>query len=201
MTVPGPLAEPDPAVAGPGPPAAEPDDGSRVSTLRGAGVDVDFRRVTRVVVALGLVTLAVVAAITFVAGFRKNAQITALRTDGVPVVITVTRCMGLLGGSGSNAAGNSCQGSFVLDGHRYVDQVPGYALLVPGSHLQGVTVRTDPALLSTVQALAGQHASWRVYLVPAVLVVVLALLVVVILVRRRRSPAVSDPDPPETPAR
>ena len=117
------------------------------------------------------------AAVTFVAGFRKNAQITALRTQGVPVVVTVTRCIGLLGGSGSNAAGNSCQGSFVLDGHRYVDPVPGYTLFPPGSHLQGITVRTDPALLSTVQVLAGQHASWRVYLLPAVLIVVLVVLV------------------------
>jgi hypothetical protein len=162
---------------------------------------VDFRQVTRIVIALCLVALAAVAVITFVAGFRKNAQITALRTDGVPVVVTVTRCTGLLGGSGSNAAGNSCHGSFVLGGHRYVDPVPGYTLFPPGSHLQGVTVRSDPALLSTVQALAGEHASWRVYLLPGVLFVVLVLLVVVILVRRRRSAPEGDPGPPVTNAR
>ena len=68
-------------------------------------MDVDVRRVTRVVVGLCLVSLFVSAAVLFVAGFHDNAQMNELRTDGVPVEITVAKCLGLLGGSGSNQAG------------------------------------------------------------------------------------------------
>jgi len=43
-----------------------------VTTLRGAGVEVDGRRVGRVAAGACLVTLAVVVLVLFVAGARKN---------------------------------------------------------------------------------------------------------------------------------
>jgi len=89
-----------------------------VTTLRGAAVDVDARRVARVLVGACLLALAALSATFFVVGASKNAQITDLREHGVPVEVTVTRCLGLLGGSGSNDAGYACRGSFTIGGHR-----------------------------------------------------------------------------------
>jgi hypothetical protein len=97
-----------------------------------------------------------------------------------------------LGGSGSNPVGYSCWGSFTLDGRTYRDGIPGTSLLAPGRHLRVLTVPGDPALVDTPQALANEHPTATVYLLPAVLLAVLAFIV---LVRRggRRQPALRSP--------
>jgi len=148
------------------------------------------------VVAVCLVGLAVVSASLFVAGARKNAQITSLRTHGVPVTATVTACIGLMGGSGSNLAGYSCRGRFTLHGHSYTDDIPGNALYPPGARIRAVTVPSDPALLTTARMLAGERASASVFAVPAVLAAVLFLVGTWIArskrrVRRAESPALA----------
>ena len=91
----------------------------------GAGVDVDPRRARQLVVAVCLVALAVVAVILLVAGLQKNAQADSLQQHGVPVTVTVTGCLGLLGGSGSNGAGYACKGTYTFDGRHYVRVHPG----------------------------------------------------------------------------
>ena len=94
------------------PPAAgdgEPAD--RIGQLRGAGVQVDARRVGRVALGIVLATLAVLAVVFTIVGVHTNQQDDRLHRDGVPVTFTVAGCLGLLGGSGSNAAGYSCHGS------------------------------------------------------------------------------------------
>ena len=68
-----------------------------IMTLRGAGVVTDVRRVGRIAVGLCLVGLAVLVVVLFVAGVDKNAQITRLHRDGVPVTVTSTGCTGPLG--------------------------------------------------------------------------------------------------------
>jgi hypothetical protein len=168
-----------------------PDEPGRVGALRGAGVAVDVRRAGRVAVGLVVVGLAVLVVVLFVAGARKNAQITELHAHGVAVEMTVSGCIGLLGGTGSNAAGYSCHGTFTLGGHRYDDQIPGNTLYGPGHKLAGISVASDPALFTTPGTLRTQHASGKVFGVPAVLTVVLALLVVVVVAlgRRRREHA------------
>jgi hypothetical protein len=157
-----------------------------VTTLRGAGVDVDPRRAGRAVLAVCLAALAVVAVVLVVAGAEKNDQDTDLHAHGVPVAVTVTGCTGLLGGSGSNAAGYACKGTYVLDGHRYEQSIPGTAILRPGAVVRGVIAPDDPYLLSTPGMLAGQTASWKVFIAPAVLFLVLVLASVALLLRRRR---------------
>ncbi len=154
------------------PTGAEPGGASEspdrpVTTLRGASVDVDPRRALRVVIAVCLVALTLVAVVLLVAGANKNAQSISLHDHGVPVSVTVTGCLGLLGGSGSNGAGYACKGSYTFDGHRYLQAIPGTTLLHPGDVVQGVIVPTDPGLLSTPAAVAGQQASWRVFIAPA----------------------------------
>ena len=93
-------------------------------------------------------TLAVLVVVFTVAGVHSNNQTDALHDHGVPVTFTVTGCLGLLGGSGSNAAGYSCHGTYALDGHRYTEALPGTAFHRPGAAVAAVAVPGDPALVS-----------------------------------------------------
>ncbi|MDE3087487.1 MAG: hypothetical protein KGJ77_12060, partial [Acidobacteriota bacterium] len=152
--------------------------------------DVDRRRAARVVVALCVAGVVVAAGALFYDGAHKNAQITALRQRGVPVTMTVDDCRGLLGGSGSNAAGYSCWGSFTEASRRYTEYLPGTALHAPGSTVRVVTVSDDPALVTTPAMLAGETASWRVFLLPSTLLGAVAVLAGAVALRRRsRQPA------------
>jgi hypothetical protein len=160
-----------------------------VTKLRGAGVDVDPRRAGWVVAVVCLVALIATALVLFAVGANKNSQATNLRNHGVPVAVTVTGCQGLLGGSGSNAAGYACTGTYNYNGHHFTKTIPGTAFFRPGTQVRGVIVPSDPSLLSTPQAVATQRASWRVFIVPAVLLV-LALVGIAIMIRiARRKPA------------
>jgi len=180
-----------PAPAPSGPPSSS---GAPLSTLRGAGVNYDARKVAHVAVGLCLVTLAVVAVVLTVAGVHSNSQINRLRHDGVHVTVTVTNCLGLMGGSGSNAAGDSCTGSFTLHGTRYTESLPGTAFHHVGSIVAATVVPNDPALVSPDKVLSGQHASLNVFLLPLILLVVLALLVALTIRLRRRNKNAAPPE-------
>jgi hypothetical protein len=170
-----------------------PEAGQRISTLRGAGVDVDVRRAGRVAVVVCLAALAVSVVVLVTAGAQKNAQINRLRQHGVPVEVTVSGCLGLLGGSGSNAAGYACHGSFTFQGRRYSAAIPGNTFYRPGQQVRAITDPDNPALLSTAAIVAGERASWTVFVLPGSLLVVLVLLVALLLRRRRsRSPDPAD---------
>jgi hypothetical protein len=165
---------------------AEPAE--RVGALRGAGVGgVDARRVGRILVGLVLATLAVLVVVFTVVGVHHNQQDDRLHNDGVPVTFTVSGCLGLLGGSGSNAAGYSCRGSYTLDGHTYRVRLPGNDFHRPGSTVPALAVPGDPALVSPVALAQTERSSAGVYLVPVVLFVLLVLLVALLLIVRRRN--------------
>jgi len=167
--------------------------GAPLTTLRGAGVNIDVRKTGRVVAAICLVALAVAAALLLVAGVHKNSQINRLRQHGVPVTVTVSGCRGLLGGSGSNPAGYACQGTFTLDGHRYRESIPGNTLRPPGTKVRAVAVSGNPPLLSTAHAVATDRASASVFVVPIILFVILVGLVGVLLLSPRRMCGASPP--------
>jgi hypothetical protein len=164
---------------------AAPDE--PVATLRGAGVRADPRCVGRVLGGLCAVAIVVTAGILLVAGAHQNAQIAQLRTHGVPVTVSVTGCVGLMGGSGSNAAGYACRGTFFFDGRRYNEPLPGNTLYPPGATFRAVTVPGDPALVSTPGAVARERASNRVFIVPVLLLVAPAVLVAAVTAARRRA--------------
>lgn len=149
--------------------------------------EIDGRRIRTAVVIAFTAVLAALAVSLFIAGARKNEQITRLQRSGIPVVVTVTGCRGLLGGSGSNAAGYSCRGSFILRDHRHVDAIPGDIDRRPGTTVHAVTVASDPGLLATTSQLSAEKASTGVFLLPSVLALVLALVVLFVLLVRRRS--------------
>lgn len=146
----------------------------------------DGRRAAQVVVGLILATLAVLGVLFIVVGINKNNQINELKGHGVPVTYVVSKCLGLLGGSGSNAAGYSCQGSYEIDGRRVFENLPGSSNHAPGDRVKAISVRSDPNLLSTPAILSTEQASSSVFILPAALLGVCALLVLVVLLRRRR---------------
>jgi len=186
------MSAPDPiASSGPRRPSNEP-----VSTLRGAGVNYDARRVGQVIVGLCLATLLVLVIIFTIAGINKNSQINRLHHDGIPVTVTVTNCLGLMGGSGSNAAGYSCTGTFSIDGTRYSESLPGTAFHNPHSSLRAIVVPNDPALVSPVGLARSEHAGLSVFLLPGILFVVLLLSVGLIVVLQRRARRASPPAAP-----
>ncbi|HEV2362533.1 MAG TPA: hypothetical protein VGS21_12590 [Acidimicrobiales bacterium] len=175
-------------VAGDLPSRPVDDSGAPVASLRGAGVEVDARRVVAALGALGLLAMSVLVVVLAVAGADKNAQITRLHRQGVPVTVEVQACVGLIGGSGSNVAGYQCRGAFTLEGSRYVESIPSGVFLSSGTELRAVAVPGDPGLVTTTAALANEHASWKVFALPAILLI-LDLLVAggtAVLVRRRR---------------
>jgi hypothetical protein len=171
-------------------PSGSPSSSSEpLSTLRGAGVNYDARRIGRVLVVVSLVTLAVLVVLFTVAGVHKNSQINKLRHDGVPVTVTVSNCLGLMGGTGSNAVGYSCMGSFTVHDTRYTENLPGTDFHHVGSTVAATVVPSDPALVSPDTILHAEHASFSVFVLPLVLLLILALLiglVVLVLVRQRR---------------
>lgn len=155
--------------------------------------EIDGRRVRTAITIACAIALAVLATSLFVAGARKNGQITSLQRRGVPVVVTVTSCMGLLGGSGSNAAGYVCRGGFTLSGHHYVDTIPGDGDRLAGSKVHAVTLASDPGLLATTSQLSTERASARVFLLPSVVALVLALAVALALFQVRRRSTLERP--------
>ncbi len=168
---------------GPGEPAG------RVGQLRGAGVSVDARLVGKVALGIILATLAVLAIVFTVIGVHTNQQDDRLHHDGVPVTFTVSGCLGLLGGSGSNAAGYACHGTYALHGRHYAEQLPGNGFHRPGSTVPAIAVPGDPALVSPAAMVATEHSSAGVFVLPAILAGVLLLCVALLLVRRRRASA------------
>ena len=130
----------------------------RVGQLRGAGVDnVDPRQLARFAVLILVVVLAVLVIVLYAAGARKNAQVTKLRDQGVPVVVTITQCRGELGGSGSNGAGFVCRGAYRLDGRRYVESIPGDTRYDPGTTIKAVSVPADPKLVALAATVASER--------------------------------------------
>ncbi len=176
--------------------AASPDEEPTVA-LRGASVDVDVRRIGRVLSIVAVVGLGITVIALYVAAFQRNSQITELRNHGMPVEVTVTSCLGLMGGTGQNSAGDVCSGTYVVDGHRYNVVLPGTDLQQRGSVLAGVVAANDPTVFSTKVIVAGERPSPRVYLLPTVLLaieLVLIVLVVRSLRTRRKGSAATDPE-------
>ncbi|HUE08968.1 MAG TPA: DUF3592 domain-containing protein [Acidimicrobiales bacterium] len=138
------------------------------------------------VVGLILATLATLGIVFIVVGINKNDQINELKDHGVPVTYVVSKCLGLLGGSGSNGAGYSCQGSYTINGRRVFENLPGSSQHAPGDRVEAISVPSDPTLLSTPAIVDSERASTNVFILPAVLLGVGAMLGLTVLLRRRR---------------
>lgn len=169
--------------------AAEPPVSATepLTNLRGAKDGLDVRRVGAVFALLCLVGVVVLVISLFVAGADRNSRISNLQSHGVGVEATVTGCRGLLGGSGSNGVGYVCNGTITVDGHRYAEVIPGNSLYATGDKVPLVMVAGDPGLISTPQAVANDRASWKVFILPSVLLLVSLAGVGTLAVRRKRT--------------
>ena len=174
--------------AAPASPAAVTDllPAGATGTLRGAAVDVDARRAGRIAAALAIAALAVTGAFMAIGAYQANAQITNLRQHGVPVEATVTGCVSLVGGSGSNVAGFECTARYTVAGTAYTATLPGIAPHQAGDRVAGIAASDDPALFTTPATLAASRASSRAYLLPAALVLAAGAAGVLLATRRRR---------------
>ena len=131
---------------------------------------VDSRRVAQVALGIVLGTLAVLGVVFTVVGIHTNQQIDRLHNQGVPVTFTVTGCLGLLGGSGSNAAGYSCRGTYSAR-RPPLQRATSRATRStgPGSTVAAIAVPGDPALVSPAAIVNTEHSSASVFVLPAVL--------------------------------
>jgi hypothetical protein len=161
----------------------EPD--RALTTLRGATVGVDPRRAAQITIAIGWVALAALVVVFYLIGINKNDQITSLKQHGVTVEDKVSGCLGELGGSGSNAAGYRCWGTYTIDGSRYTKDIPGNVLRATGSEVAAVADPSDPGLITTVAALDDERASASVFILPSVLLIALVLLTGVLALKTR----------------
>jgi hypothetical protein len=163
------------------------DDGHRaVAVLRGAPVEVDTRQVVRILIALIVATLAVLSVTFFLSGLHRNSDVSNLQQHGVSVSVTVTTCAGELGGSGSNLADYRCVGTFILDGQRFHDTIPGHVFRATGSKAEFVTAKNDPGLLATSLQVRTERTTWSVFVLPFLLLVILIAFLTEVVRRRTR---------------
>jgi hypothetical protein len=171
--------------------ATEPRD---ATSLRGAQAQPIGHTFWRVVGTLVMVVFASIVTVSFISAANDNARIGRLKSHGVSVQVSVTGCVGNIGGSGSNAAGYTCRGSYRVDGVRYVEVIGSKSTLSdPGSIVRGVADPQRPNTVELASAVASSSASSSAFLVPGLLTLLWVALAVVWL-RRRHSSRTRSPD-------
>jgi hypothetical protein len=180
--------------AGPG--GTRPDDSSYLRGVRVA--EVDTGRVVRVLIAVCVVAVVILATILTISAARQNSRLSTLRSRGVPVTVTVTGCLGISSGIGMAVEYWECRGTYTLAGQSYTEVIGGSrARLREGQTVPAIAVPGDPALLSTAAVAARSHSDWSPYVTPMILVGVTATVIVGLIVwsrwRRRRPPGDSSP--------
>ena len=135
-----------------------------------------------------LVLLAVVIVVSLLSAANDNARINRLRTSGVAVSVTVSNCIGNLGGSGSNAANYTCQGHYRVGATNYDETIDGLTSFVAtGRHVAAVADPSNPSSITLASAVASSRASTARFVVPGLLGLVW-FVVTVAYVRRWRRP-------------
>ena len=153
-----------------------------VTFLRGAEAQPIGRKFWFIAGVVLCVVLAVVVTVSFISATNDNARIDRLKTHGVSVTVTVTNCVGNIGGSGSNAAGYTCQGEYRINGVRYHEVIGSKTSMSdPGSKVRGVVDPARPSTIELASAVASSSASPSVYLVPGLLTLLLAGFVLILI--------------------
>jgi hypothetical protein len=158
------------------------------TSLRGATGATIGRRFWLVAASVSLLVFAAFVVVSFLSAANDNARIDRLQSHGIAVSVTVTNCIGNIGGSGSNVSGYTCRGDYSLGGTTYNEIIGSMSTLaVSGAKIRGVV---DPSHHGTVELLAAvrrSSASSVRYVVPGLLSVVLIALVLALLRIVRRS--------------
>jgi hypothetical protein len=163
-------------------------DTSTSPALRGPDARPIGARFWLVTATLLLCVFAVIIVVSFISAYNDNARIDRLKNHGIAVTVTVTSCVGNIGGSGSNAAGYTCRGSYRVDGVRYVEVIGSKSTPSDtGTQVRGVV---DPSRRSTVEltsAVRASSSSLSAYFVPGLLAVLLVIATFALRRRRRSS--------------
>ena len=161
---------------------------TRVASLRGPEAINARRKYWLGAGALGLILVAAAIVVAFVSATNDNARIARIRANGIPVTVTVSGCVGSLGGSGSNIVGYTCQGDYRVAGTNYHETIGSMTrLAAPGTLVRAVVDPSQHSSLVLASAARTATASPRVYVLSGVLSVMLALLTLVYVRRVRRS--------------
>jgi len=137
-----------------------------------------------------LTTCAAVLVVAFVTAANDNARIERMKTHGIPVTVTVTGCTGNVGGSGSNSAGYTCRGRYVVRGVTYRELIGSLSTFAAsGTTVHAVADPSKPSTVIVFSALEKTVASSGAYLRPGLLTGAWAALTVAYLrtVRRHRA--------------
>jgi hypothetical protein len=128
----------------------------------GGGVALQGRRVAWVLGLLCTAALIAVTAAVAVSDARSNAGTDRLRSQGVPVVVTVTGCLAISSGVGMGIEYWRCRGSYAMGSRTYEEEIGGQrALLERGSRIAAIAVPGDPSLVAVPAALR-QRRSYTV---------------------------------------
>jgi hypothetical protein len=170
-------------------------DSSTPPALRGPDARHISDRFWLVTAAVLLGVFAVIIAVSFISAFNDNARVDRMKNHGIAVTVTVTSCVGNIGGSGSNAAGYTCRGSYRVNGVRYVEVIGSKS--TPSSAGTKVLGVVDPSRRSTVEltsAVRASSSSLSVYLVPSLLAVFFVIGSIALRRRHRSSTSRATPD-------
>jgi hypothetical protein len=155
-------------------------------TLRGPDARSISGRFWFVIGALALCVFALIIVVSFISATNDIARIERLKDHGVSVVVTVTSCVGNIGGSGSNAAGYTCRGSYRVHGVRYQEVIGSKTTLSSaGTQLRGIADPARPSTIELASSVAKSSSSLSAYVVPSLLTLFVVLGFA--LFRRRRS--------------
>jgi hypothetical protein len=162
--------------------------GAPTGYIRGAaGVGAEPRSVAAVVVGFTIAVLAILAIALTVQAAHENSRHDVLHDAGVPVSASVTRCVGLAGGTGITSEGFTCYASFSLGGVRRTDQIRGStAFYRPGDVLAAVVDPHHTGVLATRSSVATDPSPWHAYIAAGIVLALLAIVVAASSWRSRR---------------
>lgn len=138
--------------------------------------------------AILLIAFAMAITVSFISAAHDNSRIERLKTEGVPVVVTVTNCVGNIGGSGSNASGYTCRGAYRVKGVSYQETIGSKSTLSSvGSTVSGIADPERPSTVELASAVARSSPSPSAYVVASVLALLFVALTLLFLRRLHTS--------------
>ncbi|MCU1364018.1 MAG: hypothetical protein JWM55_1846 [Acidimicrobiaceae bacterium] len=171
-----------------------PPTHERVASLRGAQAASLGRRFWLRAATVGLVAFAVALALSFASTLNDHARLDRMKAHGVPVVVTVSNCVGNMGGSGSSVAGYVCRGTYDLGGVTYHEIISSMTTFASrGSHVAAIA---DPSQRGYVALASAVKSATSAAAFVVLIILTVALLILVALMIRIRRRVRSDDAPP-----
>jgi len=167
-------------------PSTPPSD--RVVSLRGPEVVSIGRKFWHRLAAVALALSFTALIVNVVSTAHDNARIARMKTHGIAVRVTVTRCIGSVGGSGSNGAGYTCHGDYSIAGTTYHELIGSMTTFATsGTKVNSVADPSKPTTVILASALKTSTASLAAYVPAGLLAIVLIAFTFVFVRFTRRS--------------